>query len=130
MSLLPSYREIVDLVKVGSTIEAQEKIMELRSAALQIEEENFTLRTRVKELEAQLTVRDELQWEKPYYWMVNGDTKDGPYCQKCYDGDQKLIRLQGGNGGVWFCHTCKGRFYDASYKPRVPTRSNTSWKIV
>ena len=50
----PSYKDIIELIKAGATIEAQEKIMELRQAALDIQEENINLRNRVNELESKL----------------------------------------------------------------------------
>ena len=48
---LPGYKEIIELVKTGATIEAQERIMELRQAALDVREENVQLRERVIGLE-------------------------------------------------------------------------------
>lgn len=51
---LPSYKDIIELVKTGATIEAQEKIMELRQAALEVQEENIRLRNRVSELESRV----------------------------------------------------------------------------
>ncbi len=68
-----------------------------------------SLNIRIKELDDQLAIRDQLHWEKPYYWLGFGDPKDGPYCQACYDSEKKLIRLQGGTGGQWSCRTCKKR---------------------
>ena len=41
--MIPKYKDIIDLVKKGSTIEAQEKIMQLREAAMELKEENLTL---------------------------------------------------------------------------------------
>jgi hypothetical protein len=37
---LPSYKDIIELVKTGATIDAQERIMALRQAALELQEEN------------------------------------------------------------------------------------------
>ncbi|MDD5723735.1 MAG: hypothetical protein PHY29_08370 [Syntrophales bacterium] len=51
---LSSYKDIFELLKTGATIEAQEKIMELRQAALSIQEDNIHLRNRVLELEARV----------------------------------------------------------------------------
>ena len=51
---LPSYKDIIELIKAGATIEAQEKIMELRQSALEIQEENIKLRNRIIELEARV----------------------------------------------------------------------------
>ena len=35
--MLPKYRDIVDLLKKGSTLEAQEQIMRLREGALELQ---------------------------------------------------------------------------------------------
>lgn len=51
---LPSYKDILELLKAGATIEAQEKIMELRQAALSIQEDNIGLRNRILQLEARV----------------------------------------------------------------------------
>lgn len=51
---LPSYKEILELIKTGATIEAQEKIMELRQAALALQEENIELRNQVIALQEQV----------------------------------------------------------------------------
>ena len=44
---LPKFNEIIELIKKGSTIEAQEKIMELRHAMMDLQEENLALREQV-----------------------------------------------------------------------------------
>ena len=51
---LPSYRDILELLKAGATIEAQERIMELRQSALAIQEENIELRNRILQLELRI----------------------------------------------------------------------------
>lgn len=51
---LPSIRDIFELIKTGATIEAQEKVMELRQAALEVQEENIKLRNRILELESRV----------------------------------------------------------------------------
>src|SRR2546422_3728363 len=115
-TMLPNYKDIVDLIKKGSTIEAQEKILELREAAMELQEENLELSARVKSLEEQAGLRQKVTWEKPYYWVKSGSEKDGPYCQKCFDQDSKLVRLQGGNNGIWLCLACKTNVYDSNYR--------------
>lgn len=94
MALIPSYKEIVDLLKTGATIEAQEKIMELRVASLELQEENMQLKKQLAEAEATLAVKQAVTWKPPFYWVKLGEKEDGPYCQKCYDTDRKLVRLQ------------------------------------
>jgi len=65
---LPNYKEIIDLVKVGSTIEAQEKIMQLRQSALDLQEENIELRNKITDLEAKLR---------------EAESADGDLCPRC-----------------------------------------------
>src|SRR5688572_19785422 len=105
---LPSYGEIMDLVKKGLTLEAQEKIIQLREAALELQTENVTLKGQIKELQEALKVKARVVWEKPYYYLqTESHNRDGPYCQCCHDKDQKLIRLQGSGAGRWKCLACK-----------------------
>lgn len=42
----------------------------------------------------------EVVWEKLSYCKYNEKDKDGLFCQRCYDVNEKLIRLQCGNNDV------------------------------
>jgi ribosomal protein L37AE/L43A len=125
---LPSYKEITELVKLGLTIEAQAKIMELRAAALELEEENLALRKRVSELEQQIALHESVVYRAPSYWIERDGTNDGPYCQKCYDVDSKLVRLQTRmERGAWLCQACGKNFVEDSYQPpAIRQRRNIS----
>ena len=118
--MIPKYHDIKDLLKKGLTIEAQEKIMELREAALDLEEENRTLKDRIRELEEELRIKGNMVYEKPSYWLVDDNDKDGPFCQKCYDSGKKVIRLQGGNNDRWACYECQSTYYGPNYKAPKP----------
>ena len=110
--MLPKYKDIVELIKKGATVEAQEKIMELREAALELQEVNSDLRARVSELEEELRIKGSLEYSEGTYWLRREDTasdstiKDGPFCQHCYDAEQKMIRLQDW-GEAWSCMHCE-----------------------
>ena len=69
--MLPNYRDIVDLLKKGSTIEAQEKIMELREGAIELQEQNLQLRQKVRELESQLAEISDWNDQKRRYQLVS-----------------------------------------------------------
>jgi hypothetical protein len=70
----------------------------------------------IKELKQQLNTQSNLVWEKPYYWLMNDNVKEGPFCQNCYDDSKKLIRLQGGGTNAWRCYSCEKYFTDANYR--------------
>jgi hypothetical protein len=110
---LPTYKDILELIKKGATVEAQEKIMELRETALILQEENFALRERIKALEDELKLKQQLKFEKLKYWLIDGQTKDGPFCQRCWDVEKKLVRLQQyQHNDVWRCFECKNVYSD------------------
>jgi hypothetical protein len=114
MGLLPDWtpKDVTDLVKKGATIEAQEKILALREAALMLQEENLKLKDRIKDLEDELSVKENLVFEEKCYWLFkDGEQKDGPFCQICKDKDNKLIRMQvRQQGNFWKCYVCKTAF--------------------
>lgn len=104
---LPSYKDIVDLIKKGATFEAQEKIMELREAVMELQEENLSLREQVTHLRSEIAKKEELEFDGAIYWKKDSDGRRiGPYCQKCFDADGKLIRLQDYQDR-WYCLHCK-----------------------
>ena len=106
---LPTYKDIIELIKKGATVEAQEKIMELRETALSLQEENIAFRERIKILEDELKLKQQLKFEKTKYWLIDGQNKDGPFCQRCYDVEKHLVRLQDYEN-CWYCIACKNGF--------------------
>ncbi len=94
---------------VSSLADAKIEIAEVQNLLISKDNEIVALR---KELE----LKGNIQYEKPYYWVITGDDKDGPFCQHCYDVEGKLIRLQSGATGSWNCHSCKGYFRDKNYR--------------
>ncbi|NVK24933.1 MAG: hypothetical protein HWE10_08395 [Gammaproteobacteria bacterium] len=69
--MLPKYKDIVELLKKGSTIEAQEQIMDLREGALELQEENYELKEKIRDLEAKLKATEDWSIEKSRYALVN-----------------------------------------------------------
>jgi ribosomal protein L37E len=104
---LPSYKDIVELVKTGATIEAQERIMELRQAALDLQEENMRLRNRVSELEKQVKTLERAEGEPcprchKRAWAVTKSQPDPKFgivggvrrtykCAECGFTEEKLV---------------------------------------
>jgi regulator of replication initiation timing len=121
MSIIPDYKTITDLLKKGLTLEAQEKIMELREAAVELKSENAALKDQNAKLKNKLSLKAKTVFERPYYFVLAGKTKEGPYCQRCFDKDQDLIRLQSFGNGTWICCECKSKFFDKNFVP--PKRS-------
>jgi|HubBroStandDraft_6_1064221.scaffolds.fasta_scaffold146396_2 hypothetical protein len=114
MSIVDTAKDIYDLAKKGVTIDLQERLMGLREEAMSLQEENLKLRKRIQELEEQATLREELVFDGNLYWRKVGENKEGPFCQKCYDNDRKLVRLQDARrlaaARDWLCFVCKAGY--------------------
>lgn len=109
----------------------QDALFFIREELLRVQEENYALKDKIKQLEEKIEEKGKIIYEKPSYWAVDGENKDGPFCQKCYDADRKLIRLQGGKRDVWSCHQCKSTYYGPNYTPPQKSRSGggSSWML-
>lgn len=127
---LASLKAATDIAKLmkdsGLTLEKAEaklKLAELLSALADAKSEFADIQQvviekekTIRELEERLDVKAKLKWEQPYYWIMDGDSQDGPFCQRCYDKDGKLIRLQGHGGGYWDCKACQNNYTDKNYR--------------
>jgi len=127
---LPNFKDIVDLIKKGSTLEAQGRIQELQDALYALREENRALREENHRLREELETRTALTFDGYHYWATRDGRKDGPYCPTCQDRDQKRIRLQSREPGAWRCNCCDGFFPDAAYHdPRSNTVADTDFDV-
>ena len=128
-AILGSIKTATDLAKLisdrGVSLEKAEvklKMAELISALADAKMDVATVQQALLDkdgelarLKEQLAIREKLQWEHPYYWVIEAGKKEGPYCQQCYDNDHKLIRLNGDGRGFWECKTCKNTYLDRTY---------------
>lgn len=116
------FQDISHLIKQGMKVEAIEKLLDLREMMADIRDENLVLKETVKKLEASLEEKAKLVYEAPFYWMIEGSNKDGPFCQKCFDSDTKKIRLQTNGNDYWICNACKSQYRGKEFKVRKTKR--------
>lgn len=112
---------LVDLVKTGATIEAQEQIAELRLALSDAKIELSDLREEVSELKRAATLRAQMDWDGTLYWRKLADGQsEGPFCQRCLEADSKPVHLQTlpeGFGTRWICTVCNKTYGQQSGAP-------------
>ncbi|HHF3021639.1 TPA: hypothetical protein ACPJ0R_004699 [Vibrio diabolicus] len=136
---LTSIKTAADLAKIikdgDKTLEQAEikyKLAELISALADAKMEIAEVRELVLSKDKELLALKDLfeqqknmEWDEPYYFHVQDGQREGPYCQKCYDSEKKLVRLInrgfgfgfgfGFGVGVWHCYACKTTVTDDSY---------------
>lgn len=104
---------LVELVKAGATLELREEIMRLREAVLNAREEVLNLRGELGELKRTAAEREHLTFDGSLYWRERSQGKEGPFCQRCFDVDAKVVRLQPNLPGFplkWVCTACSAGF--------------------
>ncbi len=131
-SSIKAATDIARLLKDSTTsleqAEAKMQLAELISALADAKIEMATIQETLMQKESEiaslndkLKVKDTIVWEKPYYFLVTDNEKDGPYCQRCYDSEKQLIRLQQPartQPGLWECHKCGSKCKDSRYVTR------------
>jgi hypothetical protein len=120
MGIIDDAKDIAKLIKKYNDADLYQKIVDLRDEIFKLREENLRLKEKNKTLEEEKSINEKILWESPYYWIKDRDKKDGPFCQKCFDENKKLIRLQNYKYGRWHCLVCKSDINDSSYKIPKP----------
>ena len=120
------------LEKAELNLKTAELISSLADTKIQLADIKQVLLDRdekIISLEGAMRARESLVYDQPYYWQVSGETKTGPYCQKCYDVDGKLVRLQGSTStrGWWQCQGCSNVVYDKSYNTSSYDNYASEW---
>lgn len=86
----------------------------------------------IADLKKRADIESRLRFVRPSWWlqMPGQEQDDGPFCQRCWDGDRKLIRLQkAGNkyDPALACFQCKAVYEDPSRTAEpMPERSGVN----
>ncbi len=131
---LASYKEIAAMIERGDRHEAKEHILKLREAWFELRDENQSLKQEIQNLQAKKDVASSLKFDGSLYWLYEDDLAGdavksaGPFCQRCWDVDSNLVRLQGRSHGrdIWTCLGCEKVTYGQGYVPRDPNVRRTT----
>ena len=94
----------------------QENLFYAREELIKVQEEKQVLKKQVEELQQELEMKGKVQYIEPFCWKVDGEKKDGPLCQRCWETRGLLVHLQGGKNDVWRCYECKSKYFGPTYK--------------
>ncbi len=88
---MASIREILELLKKGATLEAQQQIVELQEAHIATREESIRLREEIARLKTEIREAAALSCDEPYYFKTVDRKRDGPFCQMGKGTEDKMI---------------------------------------
>lgn len=76
--------------KISTAVaDLQGRLLDVQIQSQGLLEENIRLKEQVSELQAALKKKQEMKFAKGAYYTVDS----GPFCQHCWEGDQKAVRL-------------------------------------
>jgi hypothetical protein len=84
----------IELMKKGSQLDAQAQIQKLQEQYLELHAENLELKQRLLEIENFAKEDESMVYEEPFFYLVEGDEKEGPFCPKCWQKDHKNAGLK------------------------------------
>jgi len=118
------FSKIVELIKDP---DLRIKITNLYGENIDLKEQNHKLRIDLEELKKSLKIKSQLVPKNNHYYLG----EDGPFCTKCSDANDKLIRLH--DKGTWngqkhyTCPNCKTSTEIGKYiQPEV---GGVDWQI-
>jgi hypothetical protein len=120
----------LSLEKAESKLKLAELISALADAKIQISDIQLAMSEKeneLRELKNQSELQASLKWDDPYYWRVDGGSKEGPFCQPCYDKQKLLSRLTLVEQGSWNCRVCNQFFTDRNYISEGSSKSVTDY---
>jgi len=116
MSSIDTIKELLDLALSAKNHDLYSRINGLSQELIEYQQENLSLKKKVIELEETLNTKESLKFEDHVYWLIKDGKKDGPYCPKCWDANEKTIRLRVLNNGFRTCPNCQNGF-DSQERP-------------
>ena len=87
------FKEITELFASGKTEQAKFLLMEMQSRCIAMRDEMAILKARILILEECLDFSKNLCKEKGLYWLKTVGLRQGPYCPRCFDNEEILIKL-------------------------------------
>lgn len=117
------FSTIIELVKKGSQMEAQAQIQKLQEQYLELHAVKLELKQELMELKEKYEQKEQMIFEEPFFYKGNGENKEGPFCPRCWQKDNKICRViktPDSYHGDEICQVCDQKF--GKGKPRPTQR--------
>ena len=114
MELIDNVKALADMSKKLKDRKLMELIINLETTLLEFKADYEDLREQISVLEAeneklkmQKEISRTLSYELGVYFTEIKGEREGPFCTRCWDADNKLVRLAVQKTGIAQCPECK-----------------------
>ena len=122
MELIPNIKALAAATKKLKDRKIMELVINLETSLLEFHSDYERLRERVGLLESenealktQKEISRSLDYELGVYFTEMSGEREGPFCTRCWDADNKLVRLAVQKTGIAQCPECKS-FFEYEYR--------------
>jgi hypothetical protein len=118
-AVLDAIKKARDVAKRFKDADVQEILLEAQERALSLKEELLSLRAENLSLKEQLAAQVEVTFDGGAYWSDKDNSREGPFCSRCYDVDKRLVRLRPTHDFWHHCPACDKPFEVTSAPRKV-----------
>lgn len=132
MGIYDGLKDAAGILKEAGKIEQYRQILEVQEKLLEMQKQIADLENENLELKKKLEYKGKVKFDKNSYWIETNDGLDGPLCTRCWDADNKPIRMQPlGNPDYYACPHCDNKsvkVYSNHESPYVRRGPPTSYR--
>jgi len=112
MNLFEGLTSVAKVLREADKIEQYQLILDAQKALLDDQKIIRELEDEVKRLKDIADFKREANFENNCYWLKKEDRIDGPFCSKCVETDDKIVRLHVTQSeGYATCPNCKNSIF-------------------
>lgn len=120
MGLYDGIKDVAKIMQQTDNIELYQKLIELSSQALDMQELIVKLTDENKSLKELNKLEKNIIRHKDTYITLKDDPNGLVYCSCCWDEKRKLIQGQTDENGMYWCPSCKYHgYYDKEKNDRI-----------
>ena len=112
MGWYEALKDAINVAQKADNVGLTRQLLDAQRELLDMQAENNALRAKISDLQAHQQTAQHMHYEQNVYWRrpPGQGIADGPFCPRCFDADQKVVRLMTGKGRRPTCQNCKSIF--------------------
>ena len=113
MGIFNEFSSLAKILQEAGKIDLYQKVIELQGMTQEVMEQNRILNEEIDTLKKKIEIRDSLDYKDDSYYITDneGNLIKGPFCSKCWDSEDRLVRLhknESSDGKIYgWCPNCK-----------------------
>ena len=117
MNFYDAFKEIIGIVQKMGNVDLTQKLFGIQQQAFELQEENYRLRTQIRQMEENLRTESEIERHPQPYITFIGDKNQIPYCATCWEVSNRKIQMTYERFDRLLCPSCGVRITKEIPKP-------------